>query len=247
MKISVITATWNSQATIIDTLKSLAGQQYQDIEHIIVDGASTDNTLTIIEENKCEFSKVYSRKDSGIYEALNRGVSLATGDVLGFLHSDDVFAAPCALAKIAEKFLSTQCDVTYGDLEYVKKDDLSKIVRSWQSGKFSRDKLYRGWMPPHPTYYMTKKKYLQFGAFDTGLSISADYDGMLKSLMDPTLKVEYIAETLIRMRVGGASNKSIANITSKIRQDITVMRRNGIPPIRGIIGKNLSKLSQIRF
>jgi glycosyltransferase len=244
MKISVITATYNSAQTLKDTIKSLNSQSYPDIEYIIVDGASTDSTLTIVEQYGHRVTTVISEKDNGIYDALNKGIALATGDVVGFLHSDDLFADDRVLSRIAAEFSKESTDAVYGDLNYVSKFDTTKIIRRWISGNFNRSKFRNGWMPPHPTFYMKRKHYRSLGSFDLKFSISSDYESMLRYLWKNKLCATYIPKVLINMRVGGESNRSLANIWKKTNEDVNAMMKNGISPLRGLVFKNLSKISQ---
>ena len=244
MKISVITATWNSALTIDDTIRSMIAQDYPNIEHIIVDGASTDSTLDIVTRYGDRIAVVVSEKDKGIYDALNKGIALATGDVVGFLHSDDFFADDRVLSRIAEAFVKRSSGAVYGDLDYVSKSDTTKIVRRWVSGSFKRSKFRNGWMPPHPTFYMRRELYLSLGSFDLKFSIAADYHSMLRYLWANRISATYIPSTLIKMRVGGESNQSLLNILKKTNEDRVAMIENGIPPVRGLLLKNLSKIQQ---
>ena len=244
MKISVITATWNSELTIMDTIKSLNAQDYSDIEYIIIDGASNDATLDIVNLYGHRVAAIVSEKDKGIYDALNKGIALATGDVVGFLHSDDLFADNRVLSRIAEEFLKGSTGAVYGDLNYVSKYDTSKIVRRWISGSFNRDRFRNGWMPPHPTFYMKREHYLSMGGFNLKFSIAADYDSMLRYLWANNIGAAYIPRVLVNMRVGGKSNRSLVNIFSKTREDRLAMIENGLSPLRGLLFKNLSKIQQ---
>ena len=244
MKISVITATWNSEETIEDTLRSLNSQDYSDIEHIIVDGASTDATLDYVQRYGDNVNTVISEKDNGIYEALNKGINASTGDVIGFLHSDDLYANQNVLSRVAEEFTNDATDATYGDLAYVAKDNVTKIVRSWVSGPFDRSKMKNGWMPPHPTFYMRRKYYKALGGFNPKYMISADYDSILRYLWKNELNPSYIPEVLAIMRLGGKSNNSLSNIIKKSLEDKNAMIEYGIPPFRGLLGKNFSKIPQ---
>lgn len=244
MKISVITATWNSEETIEDTFRSLNTQDYSDIEHIIVDGASTDATLDYVQRHGNKVNTVISEKDNGIYEALNKGINAATGDVIGFLHSDDLYANQNVLSRIAQEFTNDGTDATYGDLDYVSKANINKTVRSWVSGTFDRSKMKNGWMPPHPTFYMRREHYAALGGFDLKYIIAADYDSILRYLWKNKLNPSYIPEVLVKMRLGGKSNNSFSNILKKTTEDKNVMIENGIPPLRGLLGKNFSKIPQ---
>lgn len=244
MKISVITATWNSQQTVADTLRSLDAQLYQDTEYLVIDGASTDNTLDIVRSHGGRVDKLISEPDQGIYDALNKGIEAATGDIVGFLHSDDVYANNKVLAKIAEAFATTNVDAIYGDLDYVSKDENDRLVRHWKSHPFKRRKLRYGWMPPHPTFYMRTQLYRDLGGFDLRFKIAADYDSLLRYLWKNQITVGYIPEVLVKMRLGGASNRSIKNMIQKSREDCLAMNANGISPFIALPVKNLSKLPQ---
>lgn len=244
MKVSIITATYNSAGTIIDTLRSLEVQTYQNIEYIIVDGDSTDNTLNVISENCTRVKTIISEKDAGIYDALNKGISVATGDIVGFLHSDDVFAYPDAVADIVSTFDRESSDAVYADLQYVDKLNIEKVLRNWESKPYSREKVTSGWMPPHPTFYMKKSLYDRHGYFDISYKISADYDSILRYLWVGEVKLSYLPKVLIKMRVGGASNRNLSNIIRKTNEDIRALKNNNIPWFKAIILKNTSKIPQ---
>ena len=244
MKISIITATYNSAQTLEDSLNSLNSQDYSDIEYIVVDGASKDSTLRIVERYKHMVTALISEKDNGIYDALNKGIALATGDVIGFLHSDDSFADDRVLSSIATEFSKESIDAVYGDLNYVSKFDTKKIIRRWISSDFKKNNFRNGWMPPHPTFYMKREHYLSLGSFDLKYTISADYESMVRYLWQNNLCATYIPRPFINMRVGGESNRSLTNILKKTNEDINVMIKYGLPPIRGILFKNFSKISQ---
>ncbi|MCS2150045.1 glycosyltransferase family 2 protein [Scandinavium manionii] len=244
MKISIITATYNSEATLRDTLRSLETQTYSDIEYIIIDGASKDKTLTLVDANCTRVSKVISESDKGIYDALNKGISLATGDVIGFLHSDDLLASDMVISDIANTFSTTDCDAVYGDLEYVMKDDTNKRVRLWESGVFDRKKMHFGWMPPHPSFYMKRSCYEKFGNFSLEYRISADYDSIVRFILKHQISVAYIPKVLVKMRVGGISNRSLSCMLCKSIEDVRVMKKYGIIWPLALVYKNFSKLPQ---
>jgi len=244
MKISVITATYNSAQTLEETINSINSQDYPDIEYIIVDGVSTDSTLEIVHKYGRRVTTLISENDNGIYDALNKGIALATGDVVGFLHSDDSFADCEVLSRIAAEFSKESTDAVYGDLNYVSKFDTTKIIRRWISGNYNINKFRNGWMPAHPTFYMRREQYLSLGGFDLKYSISSDYESMVRYLWKNNLRAAYIPKVFINMRVGGESNRSLANIWKKSKEDVKVMVNSGIPPIRGLLFKNLSKISQ---
>lgn len=247
MKVSVITATYNSEKTILDTVKSLDGQTYENIEYIIVDGASIDSTIKIINDNCTRISHIVNEPDKGIYDALNKGLRFATGDIVGFLHSDDLFASKDVIKNLVFTLKSAGADAVYGDLKYVEKEDTSKIVRFWRSGKYSRARLKNGWMPPHPTFFMKRDLYAKFGFFDLDFYISADYDSLLRYLWVKNVSMAYLPEVITLMRVGGASNRSLANIIQKTKEDVSALKKNNVPIVKAILCKNLSKVSQFIF
>jgi|SRR5579862_4692829 len=244
MKISIVTVTLNSAATIADTLRSVDAQTYGDIEYLIVDGASTDETLTTIRAHARRVSTVVSEPDRGIYEAMNKGARLATGDMIGFLNADDVLASPGAIAAIAAAAREPTVDAVYGDLLYVTRHDTEHVVRRWRGGEFKLPRLRWGWMPPHPTFYVRRSQLLSLGGFDASLKIAADYEFMLKFLTRPGIRVKYLDEVLVRMRSGGASNRSIRALAQKSREDLLAMRRNRVGGIATLLCKNLRKLPQ---
>ena len=247
MKVSIITATYNSANTIIDTLRSLENQTYNNIEYIIIDGDSKDNTLDLINANSTRVTFMISEPDKGIYDALNKGINVATGDVVGFLHSDDLFSSDTAIEDIVKQFNLTSADAVYADLEYVSKDNISQVVRFWKSGEYNKNKLENGWMPPHPTYYMKRELYKKFGSFDLSFKIASDYDSMLRYLWKNNISMSYIPKVLVKMRVGGVSNLSLKNIIQKTKEDIRVLKHNGLPVLQAILWKNLSKIPQFIF
>lgn len=246
MKVSVITATYNSESTILDTIKSLESQTYHDIEYIIVDGLSTDSTIELIKKHCSRVSTFIIEKDKGIYDALNKGLAAATGDIVGFLHSDDLLASPHSIENLVSAFES-ESDAVYADLEYVAKSDVNKVVRLWKSGIYRLSDINKGWMPPHPTFYMKTELYKQYGGFDLNYKIAADYDSLLRYLWVNKIKLSYLPEVLIKMRVGGASNRSLKNIYQKSLEDIKALKSNGVPIFKAFIIKNLSKIPQFIF
>ena len=243
MNISIITATFNSYPFIIDSINSLVNQQDVNIEHIIVDGGSTDQTLKFIKGSKLN-SVVVTDPDKGIYDALNKGIKIASGDIIGFLHSDDLLASEQTLGNIAELFEKTKIDGIYGDLLYVSKEDTNRTIRNWKSKPFHLINLKYGWMPAHPTLFLKKEVYEKHGLFDLSFQIAADYDFMLRVLKDPELKFEYLPEVITKMRVGGASNKSLKNIIQKSKEDFRAIRKNNVGGIYTLVFKNLRKLGQ---
>ncbi len=244
LQISLITANLNRAHTLGEALRSAAGQTWENIDHIVVDGGSTDGSLDVIERHRAGIAKTVSGPDKGPYDALNKGLALASGDVVGFLHADDTFATPHTLERVAAAFDDPAVGAVYGDLVYVRKDDASQIVRYWQAGSFRRDKLTQGWMPPHPTFYVRREVISRLGNFDTRYRIAADYDHMLRVLWQGRVQAAYIPEVLVRMRTGGLSNGSLLNMLNKTREDYAVMRQHGIGGLQTLLLKNVTKLPQ---
>lgn len=245
MKISVITACYNSAETIADTLRSVTEQTHPELEYIIVDGASTDSTLAIVEQYKHRIARVESGRDGGIYFALNKGLSLATGDIIAFLHADDVFAHKDVLAHVAAEFVRSGADSVYGDLNYVDRSDLSRVIRRWKSGRYSPNLFRKGWMPPHPSFFMRRSCYEKYGQFNTAFRTAADYELMLRMLHVHKVSVSYLPEVLVLMRTGGVSNASLSNRIKANREDRRAWDVNGVKPgLLTLIRKPLSKLKQ---
>ncbi len=244
MKVSVITAVFNRERTVARALASLGAQTHADIEHIIIDGGSTDGTLAILKAGRRAGSVLVSEPDNGIYDALNKGLVRATGDIIGLLHSDDELADPAVLADVAALFASRPVDAVYGDLDYVASDGSGRIVRHWRAGEYSPRKLGRGWMPPHPALFVRKTVIDRFGGYDTRLRIAADYDAILRWFSGAQITAAYIPRVLVKMRVGGESNRNLGRIMQKSREDLVALRRNNIGGIGTLAWKNLSKLPQ---
>lgn len=229
MKISIITATYNSSQTVADTLKSVQRQGYPDIEHIIVDGASRDNTLDIVRQFP-HVTTLVSEKDNGIYDAMNKGIALAKGDVIGILNSDDIYTNEQVISKVMKAFEDSAIDAVYGDLQYVSQFDLNKVTRTWRTGNYTRRKFYFGWMPPHPSFFVRKTVYEKIGVFNCSLRSSADYEFMLRALLKYDYKAHYIPEVLVKMRIGGMSNVSLKHRWRANREDREAWALNGLQP-----------------
>lgn len=236
MKISIITVSYNSEKTIADTLESVLSQTYSNLDYIIIDGNSKDNTLDIIEsyENKFKEKKIsyrrISEKDDGLYDAMNKGIKMATGDIIGIINSDDVYNQNDILEKIVDKFNDFNLSGVYGDLVYVDENDLNKITRYWKSGKYKKNCFLFGWMPPHPTFFVKREVYEKYGFFRLDMGTAADYEIMLRFIHKYKIKIDYLEEIIVKMRLGGASNNSLivrlkANLKDKKAWDI-----NGIRP-----------------
>ena len=243
MKISVVTAVYNRAPTIAQALSSVAQQTYPDIEHVIQDGGSRDGTLAIIEEHMATV-RLESAPDAGIYDAINKGIARSTGEVIGLMHSDDFFAHDRVLENIARVLEDPNIDGVYGDLAYVAADDVGRVVRYWRSGAYSRARLRCGWMPPHPTLYLRRDVFTRWGAYDANLRIAADYEAILRWLGTGNIRLAYVPEVLVKMRIGGESNRSLGRIIRKSREDYTALRRHRIGGAGTLLWKNLSKLGQ---
>lgn len=244
MKISVVTAVFNRAGTILEAMQSLQSQSYPQIEHLIQDGGSSDGTVETICAASNQSTFLVSEADEGIYDAINRGIKRATGDVIGLLHSDDFYASEEVLAKIARSLSDPKVDGVYGDLQYVSADDPGRVVRHWRAGPYRAELLRRGWMPPHPTVYLRREVFERLGLYDTSFRIAADYDAMLRYLGAGNIKLTYIPEVLIKMRLGGESNRSLERIVRKSREDLRAIRKNGVGGGGTLVAKNLSKIGQ---
>lgn len=245
MKISIITVSYNSAETIRDCIQSVLNQSHSNIEYIVVDGGSTDDTLNIVAEYRAEIKTVISEPDDGIYHAMNKGIAASSGDAVGILNSDDVYADNEVIADVVKKLSDSGTAACYGDLVYVNRTNLSKVQRTWISGAYSRNNFLKGWMPPHPTFYLKRKYYTQFGDFNLEFRTSADYELMLRMLFVHQLPVAYLNRTLVRMRAGGQSNLSLKNRLRANREDRKAWAVNGIkPPFWTTLRKPLSKIGQ---
>jgi len=229
MKVSIITVCYNSAETIEDTIKSVVEQTFKNVEFIIIDGGSTDGTHAIIEKYKDKIASFTSEPDEGIFDAMNKGVKKATGDVIGILNSDDFYKTNESIALVAEVFESDSDTLAvYGDIEYVNKTDTDKIVRYWRSGRFKRGKMQYGWMPPHPSFFVRRQVYEKYGVFDTAFKISADYELMLRMLYKHKIKAAYINKTLVKMRIGGNSGGGIKNRIKANNEDKLARKVNNL-------------------
>jgi len=245
MKVSIITATYNSVKTIIDTIESVNNQDYENIEHIIIDGGSKDNTLELIKNTPNRVVKIVSEPDKGIYDAMNKGIALATGDIIGILNSDDFYTSSNVISDIVSIFLQGKYDGIYGDLEYVNEKDTNKVIRYWKSKPYIKGLFKKGWHPAHPTFFVKKEVYDKFGNFNLKYKIGADYEIMLRFIEKNKIRVGYIPKVLVRMRIGGASNQSIKNIIKANKECYNAWKDNdlSISPIVFIL-KPLSKILQ---
>lgn len=250
MKVSIITACYNSEKTISKTIKSVINQSYENIEYIIVDGSSNDGTLKIINDFKKKSDLkfiIISENDLGIYDALNKGIKLSKGEIIGFLHSDDFLANTNVISEIVKSFSKNEVDGIYGDLVYVYKNNVKKILRYWKSKNFKNSLLINGWMPPHPTLYLRKSVYKKHGFFNLHYKISSDYDFIIRIFKDEVLKFKYIPMVITKMRYGGISNGNLINIFHKIKEDFIILRKNNVGNLFTLLKKNFSKIEQFFF
>ncbi|MFN0187481.1 MAG: glycosyltransferase family 2 protein [Bacteroidia bacterium] len=246
MKISIITITYNSAATVEDTIKSVVMQDYPNVEYLIIDGKSKDATLQIAEKYKDKISKIVSEKDKGLYDALNKGIKHATGDIIGMLHSDDLYTHPQVLNNIVKTFQDhPDAEGVYADLIFVNRNDTDKVMRTWESGNYQDGDFLNGWMPPHPTFFVKKTTYETHGGFNTSLKLSADYELMLRLIHKNKIKLAYLNEVIVKMRMGGVSNISFFVKLKANLEDKMAWRVNGMKPhMATMLMKPLRKLGQ---
>ncbi len=245
MKVSIITATYNSEKYLEECIQSVINQTYKEIEHIIIDGKSSDGTLNIIEKYKHHIAQYISETDRGMYDAINKGMALATGDIIGILNSDDLLEGDDVISTIVHYFKKQKVDSIYGDLEYVETSDINKIHRIWKGKPYDRKLFQFGWMPAHPTFYFKKDLFLRYGGYESHYYSAADYEFMTRYLYSHKISSFYIPKLLVKMRRGGQSNDSLKSRLRANRRDYLAMKANGIPfPLLVSVLKPLSKLHQ---
>ena len=242
--VTIITIVSNNVKTIRNAIQSVAYQDYENIEHILIDNCSADGTLEAIYENQEEISLIISEPDDGIYFALNKGIKLSNGKIIGFLNSDDVLKSRVTVSTIVEELLSSGADAVYGDLQYFAKERPNVVTRLWKAGKYSNKNFQHGWMPPHPTFYTYKDTYIKFGDFDVSYKISSDYDMMLKLLHENDINAKYIPKVLVKMQRGGISNQNLKSMLIKTYEDLKIMRTYKFG-LYTLFSKNLRKFSQL--
>jgi len=228
-RISIITVTYNAAEHLRDCLDSVR-EQGVDVEHILIDGASTDGTLNILGAYQDQLAHVISEKDEGMYAAANKGIGLATGGVIGILNADDFYFSKDTLSKVADAFSDEDVDAVYGDLVYVDRNNTEKVVRAWRSGEYQPRKFYQGWMPPHPTFFVRRTMYEQYGLFNPEQGTAADYELMLRMLLKHGIRAAYIPEVLVKMRTGGMSNRSLKKRLRANRMDRMAWAVNDLSP-----------------
>jgi glycosyltransferase involved in cell wall biosynthesis len=243
LKISLITVTYNAANTVERCLRSVINQSYPNIEYIIIDGQSTDSTLSIINNYKKYIHYIISERDHGIYDAMNKGIKMATGDIIGILNADDHFADNDVLNAIAQAFSTYSTDIVYGNINYINNE--GKIIRKWRSGVYKPGHFNQGWMPPHPAFYVQRKLFNQLGAYRLSYGSATDYELMLRYIHTHKSTVHYLNKVLVNMLVGGISNKSVGNRVKAWRNDYKAMKVNGLKfPFFSIILKPLRKIIQ---
>lgn len=230
MKVSIITVVFNGEKTIKSCIDSVLNQSYGHIEYIIIDGKSTDTTCEIIKSYGTNIAGFISEKDTGIYDAMNKGISLATGDVIGILNADDFYHDAFVIEKLVDKLKETEADAIYGDLIYVDADNIHHITRYWKSGNFNKRKFLFGWMPPHPTFFLRSSSYKRFGTYRLDLGSAADYELMLRMMYKHGIRAAYLPQITTVMRTGGVSNKSLENRLKANTGDRTAWTLNGLTP-----------------
>jgi glycosyltransferase len=230
LKVSIITVCFNSASTIRDTINSVINQTYPNIEYIIIDGNSKDDTYQIVKSYGTKISIHKSEPDKGIYDGLNKGISLASGDIIGMLHADDFYANSTVIEQIVTLFENSDTDSLYSDLDYVDPENTSKIIRHWVSGKYKAGKFLFGWMPPHPNFFVKRFIYNQLGLFNLELKSAADYELMLRYIHKNNIKTVYLPLVTVKMRAGGMSNKSLSNRIRANNEDRKAWELNGLKP-----------------
>ena len=245
MRVSIITVCYNSESTIEDTICSIVNQTYSDIEYIIIDGQSTDGTLSIIKKYDKHINTILSEKDKGMYDAINKGINLATGNVIGILNADDFYIDNNVIKEVAECFLATNAQGLYADLYYVDSANTEAIKRYWKSGKYRHGIFTKGWMPPHPTFFLKKEAYDKFGHYDLSFVTAADYELMLRMIHKHKIGLAYLNRVIVKMRVGGMSNSSIKNRLRANREDKKAWQVNNLRPMPyTFLFKPLRKIKQ---
>lgn len=246
MKITIITVCFNAASTIKDALVSVASQNNVNVEHIIIDGASTDGTLDIVRAHE-SVTTLISETDKGIYDAMNKGIALATGDLVGILNADDFYLNENVLASVANVFLDDTIEACYGDLVYVDQNNTSKVIRYWKS-KAYKDGLFKtGWVPAHPTFFVRRSVYNRLSRFNLKYKLASDFELLFRYIEQNKIKTAYLPKVLVKMRLGGATNKNIKNIYNQNKEIITILRNHypNLSFVRLVFNKVVNRLSQL--
>jgi glycosyltransferase involved in cell wall biosynthesis len=245
MKISIVTVVLNAADTIEDTLRSVAAQRYPTIEHIVVDGGSTDGTLDIIERHRGRIATLIVEPDRGIYDAMNKGINAATGDIIGTLNADDLYVDEHVLEKIARVFTDPAVGACHADLVYVDRADLDKIIRYWKSCPYTDGLFEKGWLPAHPTFFVRRALYRRYGGFDLNYRFQADFELTMRLLAVHKVRSVYLPEVIVKMRMGGVSNRSVLNVIKGNLEAYRACRQHGLKVSPLFIAKKiLSRLPQ---
>ncbi len=248
MKVSIITAVLSNKKYLSDAINSVLGQVHDNIEYIIVDGGSEDGTIELVLSYGNKINTFISEPDKGVYYALNKGIEMATGQIIALIHSDDFYVNRFVISQIVEAFEQQNCDAVYTNLYYVSNNDKDKIIRTWDAQSYQLNSFYKGWMPPHPAFFAKRDVYLKYGAFNTELKFAADYELMLRFILKHKIKTYYIPKFFIKMRTGGASNRSISNRIKANIEDRKAWKINNIKPqFFTLLLKPFSKIFQYRF
>jgi glycosyltransferase involved in cell wall biosynthesis len=224
IRVSIITVSFNSAETIRDTIDSVLAQDHKNIEYIVVDGASKDSTMAIVNSYGGQVIRSLSQPDRGIYDAMNTGIEISTGEIVGFINSDDFYASDRAISSVVRVFKEQLVDAVYGDLCYVRQRDTSRVVRYWRSSSFKVGAFSDAWCPPHPTFFVKRSVYEEFGGFDLNFKIAADVELMMRLLEVHRISSAHIPEVLVKMRMGGETNRSIQNIIGQNREIMRALR-----------------------
>lgn len=252
IKISIITATYNSAKTISDTIESVLSQQYKNLEYIIIDGFSKDNTIDIVKSyvNKSDISiKWISEKDNGIYDAMNKGIQMATGEVIGILNSDDFYTDNNVLSLVADEFeKNNELDAIYGDIHFVDSDNLNKCVRYYSSKIFKRSLMRLGFMPAHPSFYMRKPRFKEIGLYKTNYKIAADFEFLLRAIYVKRIKTKYLPIDMVTMRTGGVSTSGISSHKTIMKEHLKAFKENHVYTNRLLLSlRYIYKIFEILF
>jgi glycosyltransferase involved in cell wall biosynthesis len=247
MKVSIITVCYNADIFISSAIESVLAQSYDEVEFIVIDGGSTDGTVLIIESFGDKVTHFISEPDKGIYDAMNKGIGHASGDIIGFLNADDFYAHGGVLETVARCFAEHPAlEACYSDLMYVDQFDTSRIVRYWQSNPFQPGSFSRGWCPPHPTFFVRRSVYERFGGFDLSYRIAADVELMMRFLEVHKLRVKYVPDVWVKMRMGGTTNKNLRNVWVQNQEVLSALRSHGLPanPVSFFVNKLWSRGKQ---
>lgn len=245
MKVSIITISYNAVDTLEETILSVVGQTYPNLEYIVVDGASTDGSMDIVDKYRGKINRVICEPDEGMYFAMNKGISAATGDIIAILNADDTYASDDIIEKVVQKLEQTNADSLYGDLHYVDRNRAENVVRRWKAGAFVRSFFLKGWMVPHPTFFVKKEVYEKYGLFNTDFTTSADYEFMVRVLYKGNITATYLNEVMVHMKRGGQSNLNIQNRLKANKEDRLAWVLNGVKPEAfTFIKKPFRKISQ---